>query len=650
VLAPVATDRVRPGPPAARDYDGPEPPPPEVVLTHLERVGVYERGGGAAPAWEKGQADRSRGAGALLALLFLLSGSGAGAYFYAKKLEAGRLAEARELERATPVLLRSGRSADLRATDDRLSRIFELDSHSRVAAELWLENRVYSALFLPDEPRGIEAAIRRCQALGVPDKDLAFARVASFLTEGDLAGAAALLTRWDSVVSGDARYHLVAATMLERAGDLRAIGRYKQAAEAEPALPHAVALHAQLVALELGAEEASGVVAAARERLGDRPEGKALGQLLWAVGSPRDEALPAGLTLSDAERGALPVPMAFVPLAVDALLAADGAARAGFTRALAATGSPAQATWVGTLAVERGEGELARRAGLKALGYAGLYPRARALAARVALLESRLEDALGAIQELDPSTPEVAAVRAAAAYEALNLGELESAVAAMGEDAQDRPLGRALSRGVGVAMGQAPLGPELIATLAVPEVPWGALIAVDAALDQGDLTLAGTVADAWGEQRSLPPYALRLARLERYRKNPDAAVTASAVAAEGGMTQRTLVERFYALVQARQIAEARELLAKYPAVLGPTTAWLQAHLDVLGGQTRRAKAFVGGLEAPPPEAPLLHRVLAARTLTLVGDRRGRGYVGDLFRLAGRHPDVLEAGRAVGVVR
>ena len=139
---------------------------------------------------------------------------------------------ARKLEADVGKLLSTGKVDDLRKTDAELSQVFELDSRSQTAAILWLRNRVLpSALLLPGEPRGIESALARCKTLEIDEAKTAFGKVTSFLAEGDLAGAAANLPKWDEKAKSDAYFTSSPppARLLERAGDVRAIGRYKQA-------------------------------------------------------------------------------------------------------------------------------------------------------------------------------------------------------------------------------------------------------------------------------------------------------------------------------------------------------------------------------------------------------------------------------------
>src|SRR6185295_16015903 len=104
--------------------------------------------------------------------------------------------------------------------------------------------------------------------------------------------------------------------------------------------------------------------------------------------------------------------------------------------AVGASTSPAGATFVGLVAIDVGDEAAARDAALRALRFSALYPRARVLASRVALLGGRLDEAKTAVEGLDPKSPEVAVVRAAAAYEALDGTELAAAVASLSADVE----------------------------------------------------------------------------------------------------------------------------------------------------------------------------------------------------------------------
>jgi len=643
---PRAPSRVGTGP-----FDDSARPSASTVLEHLARVGVYERGGGAAPAWAAPPREKPRGAWFLATVIALSAGLGIGAFRWVSHVRQGRMATARSIEADVEQLLETARVEDLRKTDGELSQVFDLDSRSERAAILWLRNRALSALMIPGEPRGIESALSRCRELGIDEVKLAFGKITSFLVEGDLAGAAAMLPKWDEKAKSDPYYHLAAGAMLERAGDVRAVGHYHQAFETDPHLAVARVFHAELVTVELGVDAARPVVEETVNQLGDGPLARALRGLLWSV-DPDAGELPESSRVAQADRENLPAQLLSIPSLVDARLAVRGGhgaeALVALERALHAALTPAMATTIGQIAIELGDEALAREAALRALSYSAVYPRARSLAARVALLGGHLDEAKKAIQELDAKSPEVAVVRAAAAYESLDPSELESAVASMGP--ADGPA-RGLAAGAAIVMGKRYPSPSALTQMADPSVPWGDLIAVDASLDTGNLDLARKIANRWGERGRAPAYALRLSRLLRYEEKPEEAakVSADAVVA-GGVTPPVLVERFRALIASKDVPAARDLLGQYPAVLGPMTDFLKVSADAADGKAPRGKALAARLEPPPGDSPLLYGIVAASALVEVGDRRGKPLVEELLRATPRHPDLVPLARAVGLSR
>ncbi len=645
----------RSAPPAARvsvpGQDDSAAPAAETILDHLARVGVFERGGGAPPAWTAPERVRQRGSWVFVVATVMAVGGGFGAFRYVQGVRAARMDTARRIEAEVGKLLETAKVDDLTKTDAKLSEAFDLDSRSQTAALLWLQNRVLTALMLPGEPRGIESALARCKTLDVDESKTAFGKLASFLAEGDLAGAAAIMPKWDEKAKGDPFYHLAAAAMLERAGDVRAVGQYQQAFELDPELLVARVFHAELVTLELGIGAGKPLIADVTARLGDGPVARALRGLAWAVDADAGD-LPDDAKVAEADRTKLPTQLLAIPYVVDARVAAradrTADALAALDKALRVTATPAMATGIGQLAIDLGDEALARQATLRALSYSALYPRARSLAARVALLGAHIDEAKHAIQELDAKSPEVAVVRAAAAYESLDLSELESAVQAMGAT---EAAARALSQGPNIALGRKYPDAKSIEQIAVPQVPWGDLVAVDAALDTGKMDLAEKIAARWGTRASVPTYALRMARLLRYQGKLDDAVKASADAmVPGGVTPRALVERFDTLLAAKDIQGARDLLAQYPIVLGPMTELLKVSLDAADNKAARAKVAVARLEPPPEGSPVLFELIAARAFVAAGDARAKPLVIRLLHAAPRNPDVLEPARAVGLVR
>ena len=641
---PAVARRASPEPlPAYSDAGSPEP---GLVLQHLSRVGVYEPGGGAPPAWETPKRQRTRGTWALSVAIVLIAAAGAGSYAYSKKIRAERAQHALALNEEVKKLLETGQVADLRKTDQKLNEAFELDSLSQQAARLWLQNRVLYEVLTAEEVRGIDSAVHRGKTVNLPERDTAFGRIASFMAEGDLAGGAAILSRWDGASARDPYYQLAAGAVLERAGDLRAAERYDAARQLDPEFIPAQMLLARLLLLEFGEERAKPVLETLRKKLGEAPITRALSALAWVVDSERPEALPEEAKLEPGDAEKLPAPLAGVPAMVEAVQAMRAGDLPKVSRAIdsavAGAMTPSLATGLGFLAIEAGDEQLARKAALRALQFAAVYPRARTLAARVALLGGRLDEAQKAIEELDPSAPDVAVVRGVVAYEALEPADLEGALRSLGEAAHTRQAYTALAAGPGVLTGTAFPSHEKLEAMATPATPWGELVAADAALDVGDLPLSSKILSRRQGDALRPVHYLRLARLYRYQNKADDALKAAAAAREGSTTAALLVESLYCFLKKEDTAGARNLVAKHPTVLGPLTAWLGVLVDVASKQKAQAAARTAKLDLPPAETPLTLRILVARALVAAEDKRARPYVLALSKQVPKHPDVVEA--------
>src|SRR5690606_1985939 len=237
--------------------------------------------------------------------------------------------------------------------------------------------------------------------------------------------------------------------------------------------------------------------------------------LRW-IAEGADGELPAKAKLSDDERDQLPMGLRSVPLLVDSLTSEDPKASRGKLKdAIGISRGPSMATWLGFVAVRNGDEELARRAALRALQFSAIYPKARALAARVALLGGRLDEAKKAIETLDPSSSEVAVVRGVIAYETLDQSELSAALDAFGDAARQGSTLSGLQTGMSRLEGKPLPGEEELRKLVDPQVIWGSLVAIDYALDNGKLELASELSKDW-DQLTAAQF-LRRARLLRYQ-------------------------------------------------------------------------------------------------------------------------------------
>jgi hypothetical protein len=321
-------------------------------------------------------------------------------------------------------------------------------------------------------------------------------------------------------------------------------------------------------------------------------------------------------------------------------------AKSAVERGLASANTPGMATWLGTLALEAGDDALARRSALQAVAYSAIYPHARVLAARVALAGGRLDEALNAITELDPTMPEVAIVRAAVSYERLDGDGLSLAMDSLTPLVRQRPELAALVRASDVLRGTSGLDAGKLRAFATPETAWGDIIAFDAALDTGNLAVAKELVDHFQEAKDRAPYALRLARYYRYT---DKAADADGLSrtAIGLPTPRAIVERVLILLAANKGEEARALVAKDALVLGPMASWVLAYIDADGPRAGEARSKAALLEPPGPTTPLFWRVLTALAMADLGDKkRGTDMVRQLAKILPKNPDVIVASGAL----
>jgi hypothetical protein len=582
---------------------------------------------------------------AILIATALVALAGAGAYEYTRRLKVARAVEADTLNAQVDKLLKSGSPSDLKSTDSRLTKSFELDSLSQRAARLWLQNRVLNALLLAGETRGIDAAVHRGRQVGLPEKELLVGKVASFFVGGDLAGGAALLVRGDKESGDDPYYQLAAAAVLERAGDPRALERYQAAVKLAPDLAPAEVLLARLLLMEAGTDAAKPIIESLRKKTGDTPSTRALSALSWVVAHDRQDEPPSDALLQPGDAEKLPAPLAATPAMVDAAKALNkqdlATASKAIDSAINLAMTPALAAGLGFLAIEAGDEVVARKAALRALQFSAVYPRARTLAARVALLGGRIDEAQKAIEELDPASSDVAVVRAVVAYESLEPTDLKGALEALGNSAVG-PAFEALEAAPGIINGTVFPPPERLEALAAPDKPWGELIAVDAAIETGNLPLAEKLLTKRSLETLRPVHLRRLARLRRLQGKLDAALEASGAAAEGGVALPLLLERIYELIAKEEVAPAKQLAAKYPTLLGPLAGWVGVLTDVASKQAASAAVRLTKLELPPDESPIAVRVLVARALMVGKDKRAAPYLAALIKKLPKNPDVLAA--------
>jgi tetratricopeptide (TPR) repeat protein len=626
------------------------------VLDALQIAGVYEPDGTTAPAytWAKPEGVRRIfSTVTLIALALILVGGGIGTYRYVNDKRAREHVEAEQLLTKVDKDLQSSDAKLLEPAEKSISKAFELESRSTHAALTWLHERALVGLLKGGADIAFEDATQRAKAVAVDEKKIAFAHVASFLFQGDTAGAAGTVAKWDSAAQDDAWFQLLAGATFERAGDARAIERYSAAVKLDPDLIVAQFLLTRATAVDGDPHRAGELAREFRIRYPARAEGSALVALAWIRDSVRGDEPPE---IKDViEKGdALPVGLRSVPNAARAFLSlhkgAIDEARPSLQKGLELADTPGVAAWLGSIALVMGDENLARKAALAAVSFSAVYPPARVLAARVALLGGRLDEALKAAEDLPPSSADVAVVTAAVSYERLDGERMTRAFDAVADESKKLPFAVPLLRGKDLLAGNiGVLTSDKAKDMSVDEAPWADLVAMDWALDAGDLDTAKKIADRWrGEPRSMR--AIRLARLARYDGRLEDAEKMSRIALETGtVTMRALTERVFTLVALKRDADALAIFKTHPNVGGPLAKWLRAYVAAAHGKIDEARAIVSQEDPPPAAAAMPARIIAATAYAAMKDsRHGNEYTKPIVQAGFANPDVAFAAERVGV--
>ena len=633
-----------PGVPDARD-----------VLDALALAGVFESAPSAPLKWDRAPRSRRRGTLPLVAITLLFVGGGIGTFRYIKSQREKAHGQAEIILAQIESDMDKSEPSLLPPMEQQFSQVFDLDSRSERVALDWLRERALSGLLKGGADVAFEDGLTRARELKINESLLVFAQVASFLFQGDTVGAAGLISKSDAGSKDDPWYQLLAGSTLERAGSGGAKERYEAATKLNPNLIAAQVGLVRSTAIDGDPVKAMELAKAFRAKWPDRPEGTALVALSWARDPARGEAAPPEVA-ELATRGAdLPIGLRFVTEAVSALQAVDkhdpDTAKSEIQKGLATVEGPGPASWFGIIALDTGDEALAQKAALAAVGFSAIYPPARVLAARVALLGNRLDEALKATEDLDATSPDVAVVRAATAYERVDATGLANALDAIPAEAKAFPFLEALVLAPAALSGHAAIGsdPAKVLDMSDDEAPWADIVAMDVALDAGDVVTASKIADKWKGSEGRPLRALRLSRLARYQGRLDDADQFSQTALIGTITPRTLLERVLVLVARDKGPQATQLLARYPLVLGSLAGWLGAYVSASTGKAEDARGKTASLDPPPAAAPVPARVIAAIALGAMKDRRrGPDVVKELLLNGVVNPDTVAAATALGI--
>jgi predicted Zn-dependent protease len=619
---------------------------PEDVLQALAQVGLYEITGGVVPAWEAPVPTAPRRVWTLAAAVLVAASAGFGGYRYASSVKSDRLAQAQAIGAHLATLLDSGSSRDLAASENEFQRLFELDSRGQEAALLWLKNRALHTLIADEPAPGIESALERARAVGVDEPRLVFGRIASALSAGDLPGAAQLVTLWDERAKDDALYQLFVGALFERAGNPQALERFQSAVALQPDLDLAHLLAARLALLQLGPEKAKSTLDVASAHLGAGPAEQILRGLAWASTAgtgPAPEA-PNEEALRD-----LPPFLRSTAYAVEAVRAhREGRfdqVNAAFQRALGPATEPALAAWIGYQALDAGDVQTARSAALKAMEMSALHEDSEALAARIALADGRLKEAREAGRGLDPRSRDALLLEIVSAYEGLQATDVTRLGAGLPADARSGSNLLALRDSPKVMLGQLRAKPDVVKQLGNDAQVWGPLVALDLALDAGQLESAEQLLQAHQKSADALSYATRAARLRRYQGQSEAALERIRILLDQKSgSPRAAAEAVLGLLEAGRASAAASTLERMGDDAGSLAPWLGALVDAAQGRGKVAAKSLVGRRLPGKNEPVLLQTVALRSLVAVKDRRAKAYGNELGRRFPNHPELKLAGR------
>ena len=543
---------------------------------------------------------------------------GLGAHTYARVTRAADQRAAEESQKLASSLVIEGTRTRLNQARVAVKNAFRRASEDPRTQRVWLETLVVGGLESGGEPKGLSDALRRAKASGLLPNQMAFAKVAALVFEGDSGAAVAELPLTDSLAVDDAFYQLVAGVALERAGyPLSAIGRFERALQLSPKFNLAAILLARAAAFQLGSEAAQRVI---ERHIDDSTVRRAFRELNAVLDG--DSRGRPGSAWGAKELELLPRAVRGIPHLVEAWVAVRAGERMRAAEAIGVAlpwlDSPALLVWLGFAALQGEQWGLAQRAADLARWTAVDYPGVRVLDARIALFRGQLAQALLHVADLDPKAPEVAAVVAVVAYERLDRELLASQMLAL----RTRPDYSVLVAGEQLISGST-LARRRAGTFAQrsPGLLWSRVVAIDEAVQSGHLESVDSLfADS---DLSIPALAVRRARVARERGDIDGALNWSKVALEGGEhTPRAVLERASALALGGEKAAAQATLGDL-MVASPLRQWLEVYVEIVTGHLGAGRELAHRLPLPPARSAGEVQRLALSMLKATGDRRSK---------------------------
>lgn len=510
-----------------------------------------------------------------------------------------RATKIRALTAQASIALHKGGPGGVSDAEAALAAARNVDPKSRLVASSTVRMLFFAVIDVdPGRAGALGAAMEEAAQRGVPSSQMAFAQIARAMASGDPASASEIIANYDEDPdrAADALYQLAAGAALEVSDLTGAIERYRAAAKANGDVLSTEIRLVRALAYSGGGAEARQRLSAAAQKWPDRPEIAALGALVAAADPRPGEAAPLP---SNADPDLLPRPLrAFVRCV------SKGDDERALAKAIAEAELAQTLVVCGDVALRAGHEAAGRDAAKRALEMAPGHAPAYALVGRVALASGRFEEARQAA--LRAPADVAAEILSFIAYEAGDLAAMTSAAGRRAEDPRTEPVAAGIAR----LAGKAPLPGPVIEALARSPKPWADLVAMDAALDAGDLAQAQAIAAAWHGAEKHPVRASRMARLLRYTGKNGAAQAAAASAAP------TLAARIEAALAAAEMASARTAaIQALDAARTDEERWTAAFLLAREGRIVPAILKARALPIPPADAPLLLRTVAALAMS-----------------------------------
>ena len=619
----------------------PSAPPGRAVMPSAAS-GEHEWRGTPAPGRPASSGSSSlRRAVVVVLVLATVAGGVALGYFQLYPRLSGKEVAAKGATTEIDAAILRGGPRDLAEADAALQRAAEQVSTRRDFAVVRVRERALRVLDDDPDAPGLTEAIAHARALGASHGELAFAEVTVALGTKDAPAIAEVLRRHDADAArkSDPFYQLAAGAALDAIGDAGAIPRYRAAALAEPRSKSAELRLSRALLLQGDAAEGRKRALALAEATGDRPEAAAIRGLLWLV--DRRDAAPASQAPAPAAAADLPRTLRCVQPAMALFAATDAEARqAALAGAIHGADTPAAAVFFGALALTAGETASALHASQRALEMAPGHAPALRLLARIAFATAQLEGMEAAAARLPPA--DAAEIRAMIAYEAGDFAQLGKIAEGLGGATGD---GAAATLARRDRLLGATISPERLAALRASGGIGVDILVIDVALDAGDLEHARELMAGWTDASTHALRALRWARLLRYEGKLDEARAALEAAAP---TRPALIERL--LLEAETDEERAHALAVLDDRLQPERLFFESYLRARQGNFIGARAILGGVELPAPDAPLSLRLAAALALGELHDTaRGLPMVQALIALWPRNPDAIRAAVGLGLL-